>query len=89
MRTLKRRRSKVKGLTPRQDLVLQFVRAYLKLYGVPPSYEVIAIGLGMSSKGNICRIVHELEGKGHLVTRRYKFLSIRVQDKDATEMGKM
>ena len=67
-------------MTKRRQLVLDFIRAYVKLHGVPPSYEVIAKGIGLKSKSNIHRIVHRLKADGHLVTKPYKFHAIRLVD---------
>ena len=64
-------------------MVLDFIRAYVKLHGVPPSYEVIAKGIGLKSKSNIHRIVHRLKADGHLVTKPYKFHAIRLVDQSA------
>ena len=70
-------------MTERRKLVLEFIRAYVRLHGVPPSYEVIARGIGLKSKSNIHRIVHRLKQDGHLITRPYKFHAIRLVDKSA------
>jgi repressor LexA len=67
-------------MTKRRKLVLDFIRAYIKLHGVPPSYEVIARGIGLKSKSNIHRIIHRLKEDGHLVTKPYKFHAIRLVD---------
>ena len=63
--------------------VLEFIKMYLREHGVPPSYETIAEGLGMSSKSNIHRIVHRLCDDGYLSVRPYKFRSIKVVDRSA------
>lgn len=76
-------------MTQRRQLVLDFIRAYLKLHGVPPSYEVIAKGIGLSSKSNIHRIVHRLKADGHLVTKPYKFHAIRLVDKSIAEISNL
>ena len=67
-------------LSKRRQLVLDFIRAYIRLHGVPPSYEVIATGIGLSSKSNVHRIVHRLKEDGHLTVRPYKFHSIKLVD---------
>ena len=74
-------------MTERRRLVLEFIRAYVRLHGVPPSYEVIARGLGLSSKSNVHRIIHRLKEDGHLTIRPYKFHSIRLVDKSVKEMA--
>lgn len=80
---------KIKTTTRNQQRVLDFIRAYIRLYGVPPTYEVTAQGLGMQSRGNICRIVKELEAKGHLVTRKHKYMSIKIKDRSVDEVCKL
>jgi repressor LexA len=67
-------------MTERRKLVLDFIRAYVRLHGVPPSYEVIARGIGLSSKSNIHRIVHRLKEDGYLTTKPYKFRAIQLAD---------
>jgi repressor LexA len=76
-------------MTERRKLVLEFIRAYVKLHGVSPSYEVIAKGIGLNSKSNIHRIVHRLKADGHLVTKPYKFHAIKLVDTSAKEVMKL
>jgi len=76
-------------MTKRRQLVLDFIRAYIRLHGVSPSYEVIARSLGMSSKSNIHRIVHRLKEDGHIEVKPYKFHSIRLSDKSMREIAKL
>ena len=76
-------------MTERRKLVLEFIRAYVKLHGVSPSYEVIAKGIGLNSKSNIHRIVHRLKADGHLVTKPYKFHAIKLVDTTAQAMMKL
>ena len=76
-------------MTDRRKLVLEFIRAYVKLHGVSPSYEVIAKGIGLKSKSNIHRIVHRLKADGHLVTKPYKFHAIKLVDTTAQAMMKL
>ena len=71
----------------KHQLVLDFIKAYMRLHGVAPSYAVIAKGLGMRSKANIHRIVHILKEDGHLTVRPYKFNSIRLIDRSARSIA--
>ena len=71
---------RMRSMTKRRQLVLDFIRAYVRLHGVPPSYEVIAKGIGLKSKSNIHRIVHRLKTDGHIVTKPYKFHAIKLVD---------
>jgi SOS-response transcriptional repressor LexA len=68
-------------LNEKHQLVLDFIRAYVRLHGVPPSYSVIARGLGMKSKSNIHRVIHILQDEGLLVIKPHKFNSIKLLDK--------
>ena len=76
-------------MSKRRQLVLDFIRAYIRLHGVPPSYEVIAKGIGLSSKSNVHRIVHRLKEDGHLTVRPYKFHSIKLVDTSVKEMVRL
>jgi repressor LexA len=76
-------------MTDRRKLVLEFIRAYVKLHGVSPSYEVIAKGIGLKSKSNIHRIVHRLKADGHIVTKPYKFHAIKLVDTTAQAVMKL
>ena len=69
-------------MTEKQELVLSFIKAYIKVHGVSPSYEAIADGLKMRSKSNIHRIVHKLKEHGLLTLQPHKFHSIKVVNKD-------
>lgn len=71
----------------KHQLVLDFIRAYIRFHGMAPSYQTIATGLNMKSKANIHRIVHKLEEDGHLTIRPYKFNSIKLTDRSAREVG--
>jgi len=59
------------------------------LHGVPPSYEVIAKGIGLSSKSNVHRIVHRLKEDGHLTVRPYKFHSIKLVDTSVQQVTRL
>lgn len=74
-------------MAEKHQLVLDFIRAYVKLYGMAPSYQTIASGVGMKSKANIHRIVHKLQDDGHLTIRPYKFNSIKLNDRSVREMA--
>ena len=76
-------------MTKRWELVLSFIKAYQRIHGVPPSYEIMARGLGMVAKSNVHRMVKRLEAEGLLETKRRKILSIRVVDKSVEEIGSL
>jgi SOS-response transcriptional repressor LexA len=71
----------------KHQLVLEFIRAYIKMHGISPSYQTIALAMNMKSKANIHRIVHKLQEEGHLTIRPYKFNSIELSDRSAREMA--
>ena len=74
-------------VSDKHQLVLEFIRAYIRFHGMSPSYQTIALGLGMKSKANIHRIIHKLQEEGHLTIRPYKFNSIKLTDRSAREMA--
>lgn len=71
----------------KHQLVLEFIRAYIKMHGMSPSYQTIASGIGMKSKANIHRIIHKLQDDGLLTIRPYKFNSIKLIDRSAREVS--
>lgn len=73
----------------KHQLVLDFIRAYIRLHGMSPSYQTIASGLGMKSKANIHRIIHKLQDDGLLTIRPYKFNSIKLIDRSAREVSSL
>lgn len=74
-------------MTERQRLVLEFIETYVKMKGFPPSMQDIATGLGMKSRSNIHRIIHELRRQGHLRLNPHKVRTIKVVDKSAKEIS--
>ncbi len=74
-------------MPPKHQLVFDFIKAYLRLHGVAPSYAVIAKGIGMKSKSNIHRIIHKLEDEGLVTVKPYKFNSIKIKDRSVREMA--
>jgi len=72
-----------------KQLVLDFIRAYIRIHGVSPSYQVIAKSIGLSSKSNIHRIVHRLKQDGLIELKPYKFRSIKLVDQSVKEISKL
>lgn len=68
-------------MTERQQLVLEFIRTYVKMKGFPPSYQDIATGLGLRSRSNIHRIVHTLCEMKMISIDPHKFRTIKVRAK--------
>jgi len=71
----------------KHQLVLEFIRAYIKMHRMSPSYQTIALAMKMKSKANIHRIIHKLQDEGHLTIRPYKFNSIKLTDRSAREVA--
>jgi len=59
--------------------VLRFVRAYIALHGVAPSYRIMMNGLGMRSKSNMHRIVEDLVKGEYLEKAPRKYLGIKLK----------
>ena len=78
-----------KTMTPRRQLVLDFIKAYIRIHGIAPSYEVIAKGLKMKSKANIHRIVHRLRDDGFVSIKPHKFHSIKLEDRSVKEIASL
>jgi len=76
-------------MTPKQKLVLDFIELYIKMKGYAPSYLNIAQGLGMRSKSNIHRLVHELKTEGHIDIKPHLVRSIKLSDKSVDHMVKL
>lgn len=74
------------SMTPMWEKVLRFIRAYVKLHGVSPSYSVLAKGLGMKSRANMHRIVQRLAEEGHLEVKPRKMNGVRVKDRSVEEV---
>jgi SOS-response transcriptional repressor LexA len=76
----------MKKITARRKSVLDFIRVYIKVHGVSPSYEVIARGLGLKAKSNAHRIVRRLELDGYLAVSPRKFYGIVLRGKHDTSV---
>ena len=73
-------------MTDRWQLVLDFIRAYVRRHGVSPSYEVMAKSLGLKSRANMHRIVRRLEKEGHLKVAPRKFYGLKVVDRSIDDV---
>lgn len=76
-------------MTPKQKLVLDFIKTYVEIKGFSPSYTNIAIGIGLKSKSNIHRIVHELRKQGLLEVKPHVVRSINVREKSMDEVASL
>lgn len=81
-----RRKQKMTG---QWEKVLRFIRAYIKLHGVSPSYAVMAQALGMKSRSNIHRMVIRLEEEGHLQRKPNKIYGVKVVDRSVREVASL
>ena len=66
-------------LTFRQEMVLEFIKAFIKYHGFAPCLNEIAQGIGLRSKSNIHRIVHSLQKKKLISMNPLKARSIKVK----------
>ena len=73
-------------MTERQRLVLEFIETYIKLKGFPPSMQDIATGLGMKSRSNIHRIIHDLRRQGLLRLNPHKVRTVKLVDKSVEKL---
>ena len=73
-------------MTPQWEKVLRFIKAYMVLHGVSPSYEVIAKSLGMKAKSNAHRMVGRLMEEGYLEMSR-KHRGVKVVDRSVREVS--
>lgn len=76
-------------MTDNWERVLRFIRAYIKLHGVSPSYGVMAEGLGMKSRANMHRMVKRLEEEGHLQRRPNKIYGVKLVDRSVREVSSL
>ena len=76
-------------MSGKDQLVLDFIKAYIKIHGMAPSYEVMAKGLSMKSRSNMHRIVQTLKDSGHLEKRPKKFYGIRLPDKSVRAVASL
>ena len=76
-------------MTDRWQLVLDFIKAYVRRHGVSPSYEVMAKSLGLKSRANMHRIVRRLEKEGHLKVAPRKFYGLKVVDRSIDDVVRL
>ena len=78
-----------KTMTPKQKLVLDFIQTYVKIKGFAPSYADIAHGLGLKSKSNIHRLVHELQKEGLVSIKPHLIRSMTLVDRSVEHIEKL
>lgn len=74
-------------MTERQTLVLEFIQTYIRMKGFAPSMQDIATGLGLKSRSNIHRVIHDLRRQGHLRLNPHKVRTVKVVDKTVKEVA--
>ncbi|MFZ0390744.1 MAG: transcriptional repressor LexA [Calditrichia bacterium] len=68
----------MKGLTARQQQVLQFIADYMGRHGYAPSYQEIADAFSIASKQGVVRHLTALERKGYITRSGMLARSIRI-----------
>ena len=76
-------------ITDQQRRVYDFIRAYINIHGVSPSYAEIAKGLSLTARGNIHRIVHKIYKAGMISIKSKRFRSIRIADKSVQTISSL
>jgi repressor LexA len=66
------------GLTRAQMDALDFIKGYLSANGIAPNYEEIRVGLGLSSKAGVKRLLDALEARGHIARKPSSARSIAI-----------
>jgi repressor LexA len=69
---------KMKGLTLRQQAVLQFIGDFIEQHSYPPTYQEIADAFGIVSKHGVVRHLVALERKGYITRSDTLARSIRI-----------
>jgi len=54
------------GLTEKQKQLFDFIKRFTSERGFTPSYEQMAEGVGLASKGNIARLLNTLQDRGYI-----------------------
>ena len=70
----------MKGLTKRQEEILQYISGYIMDHGYPPSYQDIADAFGIVSKNGVVRHLTALIRKGYIEKTDTSARSIRIID---------
>src|SRR5688500_20169162 len=70
----------MKGLTAKQQRVLEVIRTSLRQRGQPPTVREIGLEIGVASSCTVQRHLDALERKGCIRRDRYKYRSIELAD---------
>ncbi len=66
------------GLTAKQAQLLDFIKASIEETGSPPSFDVMASGIGVSSKSGVSRLLNALEERGYITRMRNRARAISI-----------
>ena len=73
-------------MTERQRQVLEFIAAYLEMKGFAPSMQDIALGLGLKSRSNIHRVIHDLKDLGIVRLSPGKVRTVKLIDQSVDKL---
>lgn len=72
-------------MTPLQRQLYDFIRGYWAEHGFAPSYEIMAVGIGLKSKSGIHRMIHSMAQGGFIEIRQSRYRSVRCLSLDTSE----
>lgn len=75
------------GLTPRQLLLLEFIREYILLRGYPPTLREMGAHMVIRSTNGVTDHLHALEKKGFIVRDGNKSRAIRLVSEGARKLA--
>jgi len=67
----------MKGLTPRQLQVLQFIQGFIDQHHYSPSYREIMLHFKMTSPGSVYKHIRTLKRKGALSSNKHSYRSLK------------
>ena len=73
-------------LTKKQNLVLDYIKEYIRENGISPSYREIMVGIGISSVSAVAEHVDNLIAKGYLKKRAGEARGVELADRVPTEI---
>lgn len=74
---------KERKMTKRQKDTLDFIRQYWADFGYAPTYDAIAAGVGLRSKGGVARLINALEERGYVKRFPNRARSVRLVENQA------
>ncbi len=58
--------------TPRQMALLRFITGYAEAHGSMPSYDEMAAGIGLASRGAVHNLMAGLISRGHIAREQHR-----------------